>query len=789
MIQNYFKVAWRNLQRNRTLGVINIVGLSVGMAFALLIGLWIQFETSFDRFHSNLDRLGLIRKHTLFNNQKNSHVSVMLPLYDELKTAYPEVKRVTRVAWSNQHSLMVGDKKINRSSHYVDPDFLHMFSFPLISGNVQTALNDPNSVVLTESTATALFGTSDVIGKQIRLDNAHEVQVSAVMKDVPDNSTLEFDFLAPYEFRIQHFEFVRNAKTQWGNNHLMTMVELQEGVSMDAFSKKIGPLITRKDESLKNQTLFVQPFKDVHLRDRYKNWVNVGGRIEYVRLFGIIGVFVLLIACINFMNLTTARSEKRAREVGVRKAVGSPRSQLIMQFLCESVFTSFLAFLLALVIIQMILPLVADLGFQHISLDFSNPALMLGLLGVCIVTGLIAGSYPALYLSSFTPVKVLKGIIRQGRGAVAFRKVLVVSQFAISVGLIISTLIVFKQISHARNRQVGYDPNNLITIEASDDLARNYNALKTELMNTGYLAAVAKSSSPMTSIYNSWSDFTWDGKDATQDLAFDVVMTEWDYEKAAKLNFIAGRPFSRENKSDSSGVILNEAALRMIGYEDPIGKTIRLDSQVLTIVGVIENVVMADPFRSVGPGVILFDADQVGAILIRLKDGANLQAALAAMKPIVEKYNPSLPFDYSFVDEVFGRKFRIENQLAKLAGIFAALAILISCLGLFGLAMFMAERKAKEISIRKVLGASVSSLWMLLSKEFVWLVLVACVIASPLAFWIMKGWLEKYEYRIEIGWWVFAVAGFAALAIALFTVSTQAIRAAVANPAKSLKSE
>jgi putative ABC transport system permease protein len=508
-----------------------------------------------------------------------------------------------------------------------------------------------------------------------------------------------------------------------------------------------------------------------------------------VRLFGIIGIFVLLIACINFMNLSTARSEKRAKEVAIRKAIGSQRKQLIVQFLSESMLTAVLAFLLSLIIMVLILPYLKDVGFEKIKIDFTNLTLIVCVLMVCILTGLVAGSYPALYLSSFLPVKVLKGTLKQGVGAAIFRKVLVVSQFAISVGLIISTAIVFQQINHAKDRSIGYNPDNLISIPSSNDLAKNYSVLKQDLLNTGSIEAVAKASSPITAVYNSWSGFSWEGSDPDALNVFDVVMTEYDYEKAVGLKFKDGRAFSRDYKTDSSAVILNETALKMIGYKDPIGKTMKLDNDVLTIVGVIEDVIMKDPFKPVYPTVILFNADNVSNFLVRLKPGRDLKTALATIQPIVEKYNPALPFEFRFVDEEFNKKFTTENQVGKLAGIFAGLAILISCMGLFGLAMFMAERRTKEIGIRKVLGASIANLWILLSREFVWLVIIACVIASPLAYWLMHSWLQKYDYRIDINWSVFAIAGFVAIAIELLTVSTQEIKAAISNPVKSLRTE
>jgi ABC-type antimicrobial peptide transport system permease subunit len=790
MFTNYLKVAWRQLLQNKAFSFINIFGLAIGMTFAILIGLWIQYETSFDQFHKNGDRIGKLVKHVSFNNEKGTQEAVPLPAYYEFKTNYPEIKRATRMDWGSDFRLMVGDRKVKKSGRHVDPDFLEMFSFPVIKGNKKTALNDLYSVVITESLATALFGKEDPIGKTIRVNNEFNVHVTAVLKDVPKNSTIQFDFLQPYEYNVATNDFIKDQKTNWSNNFLMTFVEMKEGASMEAFSKKIHTLNMDKDKTLKDIYMFIEPLKNWHLKGEYKNWVKAGGKYQYVQLFGIIGIFVLLIACINFMNLSTARSEKRAREVGIRKAIGSLRSQLIVQFLTETLLTSFLAFIIAIALIPIVLPMVKDIGFENVTFDLSNPTIALSVLGVAILTGLIAGSYPAFYLSSFIPVKVLKGLFRQGKGTVTFRRVLVVSQFAISIGLIISTVIVFQQINHAKGRSIGYDPNNLIRVAATSDLIKNFDPLKQELLNNGSIASVAKTSGPLTNVYNSWSDFSWTGKDENAQTSIDVLMTEFDFEKTAGLKFKEGRPFSRDFKTDSNAVILNEAAVKLIGYTNPVGKTMKVGDQPINIVGVIDNMIIKDPFKPVSPMVIMFNAQSASTfIFIRLKDGASLNKALADMKPIFDKYNPAFPFEYRFSDEEFEEKFYLEKQVGKLAGIFATLAVFISCLGLFGLAAFMAERRTKEIGIRKVLGASLINLWTLLSKEFVWLVIAGCFIATPLTFYLMNNWLQGYDYRVKIHWWIFVIAGIVALVIALLTVSTQAIKASIANPVKSLRSE
>lgn len=789
MIKSYFKIAWRNLLRNRVFSFINIVGLAVGMAFTIIIGLWIQYQFSFDDFQVNKNRIALLERHGMSNNDKISRTSTSLPLYKELQSGYPEVKRVTRISWLDEHSLIAGDKKLNKKGIYVDPDFLKMFTFPLSNGNLEKALSEPNSVVLTETLAKTLFGSTNPIGKMIKFDNQFNVMVSAIVKDLPKNSSISFDFLVPFEFRVQNEEWVKRALTEWDNNSSMTAVELKEGVNMEAFSKKLRPLLQEKNKDTRSDFLFLHPMEKWNLYDEYKDWINTGGKIEYVRLFGIIGVFVLLIACINFMNLSTARSEKRAREVGIRKSIGSKREQLIVQFLSESLFTAFLAFLLSLVIVILVLPLLKDLDFENIKFHLTDISVLVSVLGICIITGLIAGSYPAFYLSSFVPVKVLKGAVTQGKGAVSFRKILVVLQFTISITLIVSTVLVFRQIEHARSRSIGYNPDNLISVNGTNDLAKNYKILKQELLNTGYFEAVAKSSSSMTNINNDWGDFSWEGKDPNLSVSLDVLMVDHDYEKAAGMKFKEGRSFSREFKTDSDAVILNESAVKLMGFKNPIGKTIRHGDKVLNIIGVTENVVIRDAFKSVNPAVIFFREDHLSTVLLRLKSKADLKKTLAVIKPIFEKHNPSLPFEYKFADEEFARKFEMENKVAKLSGIFAGLTIFISCLGLFGLAAFMAERRTKEIGIRKVLGASVSNVCMLLSKEFVLLVIIACIIASPIAFLLMHNWLQKYEYRIDIGVWVFALAAISAIVIAVGTVSFQAVKAALANPVKSLRTE
>jgi len=785
MIRNYCRVAWRNLLHNKTLSAINITGLALGMAFALLIGMWVQYEKSFDQFHANGDRIGIFIKHSLFNDEKSTQYATPLPLYALMQHDYPEVKRATRISQSDKLGIAYGNNKFFKTGIFADPAFLRMFSFPLIEGNINTALNEVNSIILTQSQARALFGNASAMGQIVKVDNM-EMQVTGVMRDLPSNSTFDFDFLMPFAIMERESSFVRDANTRWGVNFAWNAIELNPGASMEGLSKKVRDLVNQHDPGHNNQFLDLQPFTRMHLYNEFKDWKEAGGRITYIHLFSIIGIFVLLIACINFMNLSTARSEKRAKEVGIRKAIGSGRTQLIGQFLSESVITALIAFVVAIILILMIQPFLSQVGVSHV--QFSMQHIWMAL-GICIATGLLAGSYPAWYLSSFIPVRVLKGAVKTGKNPVTLRRVLVVFQFAISIALIICTTIVFQQIRHAQTRPMGYQPDNLLAVQTSAALNKNFAALKQELLATGQLEAVTRTSQPMTANYNKWSDFSWEGKDPKAEISMDVIMGDWDYDKVTGMQLLQGRSFEASHRSDSTGVILNETALKTIGYKDPIGKTIKAGAKTLTIIGIIKDMVLYNPYQTAYPLAIIFERDDANAILLRLKKGGDLPKTLNIISPIFEKYNTDQPFVYTFTDQDFARKFEMENQVGSLAASFAMLAILISSMGLFGLAMFMVERRTKEIGIRKVLGASMPQLWVLLSRDFVWLVLLAAVIATPCAFYLMRQWLNHFDYRIGMSWEVFAGAGILSCIIALLTVSSQALKAALINPVISLKSE
>jgi len=792
MIQSYFLSAWRNLVKSKTLSIINITGLTVGITFALLIGLWVKHELSYDRFNADADRVGMVMKNVISNDKKGTSSTLPLPLYDELNASYPEIESITRL-YRSGHNLRADDKTAMKMGYFADQDFLEIFSYKMMSGDRSKALAEPASIVLTSSLATSLFGDIDPLGKTVRINNKHDVVVTGVLEDVPSNSTLKFDYLLPFQLSVNIDESVAKRLTWWGDNFIQNVVKVKQGTTLDELSAKIPDIIRDVRKDPKEGYLMLHPLPKWHLYDRFTDWVNTGGRIEYVNLFGFIGILVLAIACINFMNLATARSEKRIREVGIRKAVGSRRWQVAAQFLAESMLTAFIAFVGSLVLGNLILPLMSDLGFKDISIEQTLMSdgvwLIAVMLGVCMVTGLLAGSYPAIYLSSFIPVRALKGVVKAGTGALNTRKVLVVTQFTFSIALVIATIVVFRQVQHAKDRPLGYDPTSLISMDATDDLKKNFAPMKNELLNSGVVEAVSKSASPMTGINSAWRDFTWDGLDPENTVLMSVIMTEYDYEKTSKINILEGRAFSQEHPGDSASVLINESTVKIAGFEEPIGQTIYFGSDKLTVIGVVQDVVMQNPFNPVRPAIYMFNPNRVNDIAIRLKNNVDVQSSLAVIQKIVGKYNPAYPFQYRFVEDEFNKKFELETQVGKLAGVFAGLAVFISCMGLFGLVAFMAEQRVKEIGIRKILGASVMSLWSLLSSGFLKLVFVSLVIATPLAWIFLQDWLEKYSYRTDLSWWIFVAAGAGALAVTIVTVSFQAIKAALSNPVKSLRSE
>ncbi|MFD1256242.1 ABC transporter permease [Mucilaginibacter terrae] len=790
MFKNYIKIAWRNLLKNKVYSSINILGLALGMAVAMLIGLWIWDEISFDTYHKDYKTVAQIKITQLFNGHISTQDAVAIPLAAELRTKYPnDFKRVALTSWGETDIIKFGGKSVTSMGMWAQPDFSEMMTIKMISGK-RNALNDPSSTLITQSLANALFGSADPINKTIRLNNKDDVKVAGVYEDFPENTTFrEVKLLKPWSLYEATRSWVKDSNQEWDNHSFMMFAQVNSEDAFDKVNVKIREIPKPHHVSGKDEVQ-LHPMAQWHLYSEFTNGKVTGGLIRFIWLFGIIGVFVLLLACINFMNLSTARSEKRAKEVGIRKSIGSLRPQIIAQFLSESLVMALLAFIFAVVLVLLFLPYFNSLADKQMQLPWANPVFWLGTLLFTGLTGLVAGSYPAFYLSGFNPVMVLKGTFKAGRFSGLPRKVLVVLQFTVSVTLIIGTIIVFRQIQFAKNRSVGYSRNGLIVMDISTpELEGHYDVLRGDLLKTVAVENMAESSSPTTSINSNQVGFEWEGKEPGSLPLFGVIKITHDYGKTINWKLKEGRELSRAYPTDSSSIILNEAAAKMVGFKDPIGRIIKFNDKPLTIRAVVKNMVMQSPYTPIMPTVYILDYSNANVILIKIKPKMPVREALAKIEPVFKKISPVSPFNYKFIDEEYARKFNNEERIGKLATFFALLAILISSMGLFGLASFVAEQRTKEIGVRKVLGASVYSLWSMLCKDFIGLVIISCVIAVPVAWYFLNQWLQAYEYRTEISWWVFAISALGALTITLLTVSFQAIRAALANPVKSLRTE
>jgi ABC-type antimicrobial peptide transport system permease subunit len=792
MLKNHLTIAWRNLWKNKTQSLINIAGLSAGMAVALLIGLWIGDETTFNTWHSNYGHIAQVMLSQTRTDQTNTSAAGPVPLGPELRKDHGnDFKYVVMSSWIWDHILTSGDKKITQPGSYMESDAPKMLTLKMLKGS-GTELADPHSILLSRSVSKALFGDGDPVGKTVVLDNTTAMKVIGLYEDLPYNSDFQrLSFIAPWNLYITAIEPVKRFTARWDMNGVQTFVQLNTNTNFARVSEKIKNTIAGKNKNSKVKTsLFLQPMSRWHLYSEFKNGVNTGGHIQYVRLFGWIGAFVLLLACINFMNLSTARSEKRAKEVGIRKAVGSLRGQLIRQFFTESLLVTLLAFALSLLLAQIALPFFNEIADKKISIQWQDPLFWLLGLGVTLVTGFIAGCYPALYLSGFQPVKVLKGTFKVGRLASTPRKALVVLQFTVSVILITGTFIVVRQIQYAKDRPVGYDRNGLLTIGIDiPELRDHFDAMRSDLLQSGAITEMAESTSPPTAVWNTFGNFNWKGKDPDMADEMVVVGVTPPYGKTMGWQFDAGRDFSAQLATDSSAIVLNEAAVRYMNLKNPVGEVINWSNKNWTVVGVIRDMVMESPYAPVRQTVFTLYPNQPVFANIRINPALSATEGLGRIEAVFKRYAPSTPFGYKFADEDYARKFSGEERISKLAASFAILAIFISCLGLLGMASFMAEQRTREIGIRKVLGASVFGLWGLLSRELLALVLLACLIATPVAWYYLGQWLQKYEYRTPISGWIFAAAGLGALTITLITVSLHTIKAALANPVKSLKTE
>lgn len=787
MIKNFFKIAWRNLLRNKGFSTINILGLAIGMASAMLILLWIMNEVSYDQFHEHKDRIYEAWNKADFNGEVNAWNTTPKVLARTLERDIPEVERAVRVDWQQSYLFSIGDKRLKLTGNIVDSGFLQMFSFPLVQGNPATALMDMHNIVITETMARKLFGTTDAMGKTVKIDNKDNFTVTGILKDLPNNTRFRFEYLLPWSY----LRYRGNDDEYWGNNSTRTYVMLKPNTTLAAVAPKVKVIKQKYQPEEPKWEMFLYPMSKWRLYSSFENGVeDGGGRIEFIRLFGIIAAFILLIACINFMNLSTARSEKRAREVGIRKVVGARKGALIGQFIGESIFIASLAGIIAVLIVELSLPGFNQLTEKQLFIDYSNPQYWMAAIGFILITGVIAGSYPAFFLSSFQPVKVLKGTFRKAHALVTPRKVLVVLQFTFAIILIICTIIVKQQLDYAQSRDTGYNKQNLVYHLFTGDIEKNYELIKHELVASGAATSVTKTSAPIT---QSWSDGwgqEWEGKDPNDKTDFFRFNQDEGLTKTAGLQIIQGRDFDlKQFPTDSTALIINESALKVMKFKDPIGKIVKDNGQDWHIVGVIKDFILTNPYEPTQPMLIYGAGSWFQTMLIKLNGTNKVSDNLKKAETIFKKYNPEYPFEYQFVDEEYAQKFQDEKRTGALAGLFAALTIFISCMGLFGLATYMAENRIKEIGVRKVLGASVSGIAALLSADFLKLVLISFLIAAPIAWWAMHEWLSNYTYSVSIQWWVFVLAGILSGAIAFLSVSYQAIKAAVRNPVKSLRTE
>ncbi len=796
MFKNYLKFAWRNLKKNKGYSIINIGGLAVGIAVVTIIGLWIYDEITFNTNHENYGHIAQVMVNRTSNGEKRTRSIIPYPLGNELRKSYgSDFKYVVMSSGHGDNILSVAEKNLTQHGAFMEADVLRMLSLNMLKGS-NNGLMEPNSIVISLATAKAFFGDADPIGRQMKINNALSVLVTGVFDDLPYNSEFrELKFIAPWELYVSSTDWVRTARDQnlWDNNSYSLYAQISDNSDMQAVSDKIKQTIYNnlsEGDRQSNPEIFLHSMKDWHLKSSWKNGVQTDGLMQYVWLFGIIGLFVLLLACINFMNLSTAQSEKRAKEVGVRKTVGSNKNQLIAQFFVESFLVTFFAFFLAILFVLVLIPSFNQLADKEIVFPLTNISFWLICLGLIFITGILAGSYPALYLSSFRPVKVLKGTFKSGKSAMSFRKALVIVQFTISLVLIIGTMVIRDQIEYSKDRPIGYEKSQLVMIgKNTEDYEGKYNLLRNELLKDGVVEEMAESSSPLTEVWNSNGGFDWEGKNPDFDTNIITFFVTHDYGKTVGWNVIEGRDFSRDFSTDSTAFVLNEAAVEYMGLKNPVGKTIRWAGEEHKIIGVVKNIITESPFDPVKQAVYLIDYDNTNWIELKLLSSKSITQSLAQIETVFNKHVPNVPFQYQFVDEAFAGKFKAEERIRQLSGIFAFLAIFICCLGLFGLASFVAEQRTKEIGVRKVLGASVLSLWKMLSKDFVILVSISCLIAVPIAYHFMNQWLQNYEYRMEISWRVFGFAVVGALTVTLLTVSFQAIKAALVNPVKNLRTE
>jgi predicted permease len=795
MLINFFKTALRNLWRNKVYSFLNIFGLSVGIVCAALIFLWVEDELSFDNFNEKKDLLYYVRENQQYDTYTATFGSTPGLLGPAIQAEIPGIANTCRTSQDNASYLFtIGDKSMLADGRFAEPSLFNMFTLPFVQGNAATAFKELHSLVITEKTAHKFFGDDkNVLGRTVMVNNKQDYIVSGVLKDIPDNSTLQFEWVAPFEIYFQKSPWLKN----WSSNSLSTYVELKPGIQPASVNKLLYNFIQKKGAPTSLARPFLFSMNDWRLRDKFENGVQTGGgRIEYVRLFSIIAGIILLIACINFMNLSTARSEKRAKEVGIRKVLGSGNRDLIFQFLGEAILIALFAGAIALLIISLVLPGFNLLVQKNLHLYIGRPVHIFALLTIIFVCGLLSGSYPSFYLSFFNPVFVLKGIKRKAGSAELIRKGLVILQFATSIILIISTIIIYQQIQHVKNRNLGFDKHNLLQTNVVGKVAENYTVIKQELLSSGMIDNVALSDHITIFGGNNTSGLTWEGKPASAKILISQRNISTGFFQTSGINILEGRDVVENDSAvvnKTLNVVITKSLEKLMGKGSALGKKIWYEqdnSIAARVVGVVNDYVYSNMYKQPDPVMFFYsDPKNTTQMYVKFKPQANIEKALAKVETIMKQYNPAYPFTFQFVDDQFNQMFMSEELISKLSRTFAVLAIFISCLGLFALASYATERRRKEIGVRKVLGATISNITTLLSIDFLKLVALSCLVAFPLAWWVMHNWLQDYQYRITISWWIFPAAGILAVLIAIITISFQSIKAAIANPVKSLRTE
>ncbi|PRD52713.1 FtsX-like permease family protein [Sphingobacterium gobiense] len=793
MIKNHFKIAWRNLLKNRGNSTINILGLALGMSISLIIGLWINAEVQYDRFYSKTDRLSQVYTLDTFEGKSHTWGATPAILGPILKQEHPDLEEVVRTATVN-HLLHDDEKRFKASGTVSDSGFFKLFDFPFLAGNPETSLTRPDAIVLTESLAKKMFGHTQVIGETVQIDTLASLTVQGVIQDIPRNSTFHGnDFFCSWDF-LTTVGWTFN--DSWTSYNHQTYVLLKEGVSLSSTNQNIANLVRNHTNNQVKASIYLYPADRWHLYNKSENGKMVAGHIVNLRMFALIGLFILLIACINFVNLSTAGAERRAKEVGVRKVVGAPKKTLIQQFLLESFMITLLAGIIALLLTAVGLPFFNSLINSDISID-DQPIVFWVLFATVIGAATLgAGIYPAFVLSAFEPIRTLKGNHVTAKGNFKPRKVLVTLQFTISICLGICTIIISQQIRYGQDRDSGYDRNNLVYIALDGDLRKNYEVVRHELMQQGIASSVVKSAGRITSYNsNSWG-YSWPNAQPEDfDVTFNTMSTDASFTQTMGIKLLAGRDIDiYTHTSDSNAVLLNETAVKRMRLTNPLGTPIiegkgTIYEKTWNVVGIIADFILESPYREIEPMMVKGPASYFSYIHIRLNTANSLLSNMDRLQTILKKYNPDYPIDIHFADGAYALKFVQQKRTATLTALFSGLAIFIACLGLFGLVAFATIQRQKEIGIRKVLGASVATIATMLSKDFLKLVILAIVVASPIAWWIMHQWLQDFVYRIDIPWWTFFFAGILAILIALFTVSTLAIKAARANPVDSLRDE